>query len=400
MLLFQTHSFSQEATIVKATKLTEKLYKIKLYEGFEVNIIASIGENGLLLVDTGFKNTTDKLKAELKKLGNNTPTYIISTHEHKDHIGGNSYFGKTPIIIGHKNLKKRMLGNDYIYEEYPKHAIPEITFQDSLSLHFNGEDIRIISIKGSHTDNDIMVHFTKSGYAYMGDVAYGMHFPSVDITSGDDSKYGIIVKRALDMLPKDTKFVSGHGRDLSMPEMREWQSVLEETISVIHKGIKVGKDVETMQKEKILRKWEKYAKDAYVSTDEWIENVVNGFKNIKPPPTPEAKYYYAYKDGGIDSVKEAFFEVKQGKYGSSKWQPFVLYGFAYYLINDEKYNDAILIFEFCNLEYPNTYYFYDGLGETYWKKGDKKNAVKFYKKSLELEPKNTNATHMIKVIEQ
>ncbi len=276
LLLFGGNMLAQDASNVKVVKLTDKLYKIELVGGFEVNMLAFLGEDGLLLVDAGFKSTAKKLKEELRKLGNDKPAFIISTHEHIDHIGGNYIFGKEPVIIGHKNLKLRMKGSDYIYEEYPEHSLPELTFVDSLTLHFNGEDIRIISIAGSHSDNDIMVHFTKSGYAYLGDVAYGLHIPSVDPTSGNDSQYGSVVKKALDLLPDDTKFVSGHGRDLSMAEMREWQKMLEETISVIRKEMDNGKDIATMhaasQKKTIVDYLEEAALIREDTEEDWEES--------------------------------------------------------------------------------------------------------------------------------
>jgi len=397
VLLITATLYSQDdLSTVKVIQLTDKLYKIELFDGFEVNMLAFIGEDGLLLVDTGFKGTAQKLKDELNKYGHNKPSFIISTHEHTDHIGGNFVFGKEPVIIGHRNLKSRMEGDDYIFEEYSKYEIPEITFNDSLSLFFNDEEIRIISIQESHTDNDIMIHFTKSGYAYLGDVAYGMHFPTVDLASGNNSRYASIVKYALDLLPQDTKFISGHGRDLCMEEMREWQQMLEETISVIHTEMNKGKDIATMQEEKIIDKWKKYVPGGYISTSSWIENVANGFNNVKPHPTPEAKYYYAYKNGGVEDVKKAYREVRNSEYGDGEWQPYILYSLANYITMKEEYTDAIEVFKFCISEYPNDYYFYDGLGNVYLKNRDMQSAIKYYKKSLEIEPLNTNATTILK----
>jgi glyoxylase-like metal-dependent hydrolase (beta-lactamase superfamily II) len=389
---------AQDDTSLNVVKLTDKLYKIEFYAGYDVNLVASIGDDGLLLVDTGFKSTDKKLMDELEKLGNAEPAYIITTHEHVDHTGGNAIFGKEPVIIGHEMLKKRMKGDKYILEEYPESVLPEITFTDSLTLYFNGEEIRIIAITGSHTDNDIMVHFTKSGYAYLGDIAYGLHIPSVDMNSGDDSQYASVVKKALDLLPDDTKFVSGHGRDLSMAEMREFQNMLEETINVIRIEMEKGKDVAAMQEENILRRWEKYAKVDYTSTDDWIQNVANGISNVKMGPTPMAHYYQAFKNGGIEAVIATYDNVKNTQADKYQIHPAQLYKFAYFLIDKGKLDDAIEIFEFNISENPELYYLYDGLGEAYWKKGEIENAVKYYNKSLDIFPDNTNATFMLGII--
>ncbi|MFC1527469.1 MBL fold metallo-hydrolase [Candidatus Neomarinimicrobiota bacterium] len=397
MIVFSSIVLAQDDTSINVVKLTDKLYKIEFYAGYDVNMMVSLGEDGLLLVDTGFKETAKtakKLKNELEKPN---PTYIITTHEHVDHTGGNSIFGKEPAIIGYKNLKERMKGDRYILEEYPEWALPDITFSDSLSLYFNGEKIRIIAIPGSHTDNDIMVHFTKSGYAYLGDIAYGLHIPSVDGYDGDDSQYAVIVKKALDLLPDDTKFVSGHGRDLNMMEMREFQNMLEETIKVIRVEMEKGKDVATMQKEKILSAWERYAKNDYTPTNAWIQNVVDGFKNIKMGPSPIANFYRAY-DNGVEAVIEEYFDIKNNHADEYQIHPAHLYKFAYFLLEKGKINDAIKFFEFNISENPDLYYLYDGLGESYWKKGDNKTAIMYYKISLDMFPDNTNAILMLDII--
>ncbi|MCK5148633.1 MBL fold metallo-hydrolase [bacterium] len=399
MLSLCSLCFGQDQYTVEVVKLTDKLYKITADGGYPVNFVAFIGEDGLLLVDAGFKSTARKLKAALKKLGNDMPTYIISTHEHIDHVGGNFIFGKDPIIIGHKNLRKRMRCDNYILEEYPEYALPEITFTDSMSVYFNGEEIRIISIIGGHTDNDIMVHFTKSGYAYLGDDAYGMHIPSWDILSGNCSKYASAVKKAIDLLPNDTKFISGHGRDLSMAEMREWQKMLEETTEVIRIEMGKGKDVESMQNEKILSKWEKCTEGGYVSTNTWIQWVFNGIKGEESTlKSTTADYYRAYHNGGIEAIKTTYYELKKDKTWDDNLNPSELYTFAGFLLSKDKIAETIKLFQFAISEYPDIYYFYDGLGEAFWTKGDKENAIKFYKKSLEILPENTNATMMLEII--
>ena len=400
MTCLVSFGFSQDETSIKVVQLTDKLYKIELYAGFDANLVASIGEDGLLLVDTGFKATAAGLQTELRKLHDAGPVYIITTHEHIDHTGGNAIFGDDPVIIGHQMLRMRMRADKYILEEYPEEALPEITFTDSLMLFFNWEKIRILSIAGSHTDNDIMVHFTKSGYAYLGDIAYGLHIPSVDLTSGDDSQYAKAVQKALDLLPVDTKFVSGHGRDLNMSEMREFHQMLEETIETVRREMEKGKDVATMQKEKILNRWEKYAEGGYTSTDTWIQNIVDGFNQVKVRATPQALFYRAFQEGGIDSVIAVSRDLREHHAEEYPFFPYQLYKFAYYLINKNKYGDAIQFLEYDISEYPDSYFLYDGLGEAYWKNGEKEKAVQHYEKSLDLEPENSNAIRILELIKK
>ena len=180
--------------------------------------------------------------------------------------------------------------------------------------------------------------------------------------------------------------------------MREFQNMLEETIEVIRIEMEKGKDVATMQEEQILNKWEKYAKNEYTTTGAWIQNVVNGFNDVKMGPTPQAHYYNAFTNDGVDAVFKAYNYIKNNHADEYQLHPAQLYKFAYFMLDKEKYSDAIRIFEFNISENPDSYYLYDGLGEAYWRSGDDKKAIKFYQKSLELEPANSNATMMMELI--
>jgi glyoxylase-like metal-dependent hydrolase (beta-lactamase superfamily II) len=170
---------------INVTELAEGLYQIQTDAGaWTTNMVAFIGEDGLLLVDSGEKEFLEGLKNKLKLLYPGNPIYILNTHAHVDHTGGNAAFGAEPVIIAHDIVKNRLRSGRYVIEEFPDEALPDITFNDSLTLFFNGETIRMIAVPGSHSDNDVIVHFAKSGVVCLGDLAYGMHFPSVDGLSG------------------------------------------------------------------------------------------------------------------------------------------------------------------------------------------------------------------------
>jgi tetratricopeptide (TPR) repeat protein len=126
--------------------------------------------------------------------------------------------------------------------------------------------------------------------------------------------------------------------------------------------------------------------------------VVNGFNNIKMGPSPMAHYYHAYKDSGIDAVIASYNDIKNNHADEFQIHPAQLYKFAYFLIDKEKLDDAIKMFEFNILENPELYYLYDGLAEAYLVKGEKDKAIKYYIKSLDIFPDNTNATKMLEII--
>ena len=186
----------QDDQPIKITRLADKLYKVTATAEYSVNLLASIGEDGLLLVDTGLPHSGENLLRALKELKAGPPKIIINTHQHIDHTGNNDKFGKGVTLIGHRKLRYRLQSGPLIIYEIPDYAVPSVSFDDTMNVFFNGEEIRLFAATGSHTDTDIGVYFTTSGVAYLGDLAYGMHVPSFDRLSGDILEYGNAVKKA------------------------------------------------------------------------------------------------------------------------------------------------------------------------------------------------------------
>ena len=167
LLLFaiSTISFTQEdqpPVGVAVTKLTDKIYQLTCFTTFSVNLIASVGEDGILLVDAGFANTADSLYAAVKELGDGNIKYLINTHVHSDHVGGNDVFADEAVIIAHENTRNRMSGDFYALPGTPPKGIPDSVFTDEMSLQFNGEEIKLKYMPNAHTDGDIIVYFTDS----------------------------------------------------------------------------------------------------------------------------------------------------------------------------------------------------------------------------------------------
>jgi cyclase len=352
------------------------------------------------LVDTGGKNTSAELKEKLKAFGNDKPTFIINTHAHIDHTGGNAGFGKEPVIIAHKILRYQLQHGTYVIQEYPKEALPDIMITDSISLYFNGEEIRIIALPGSHSDSDIIVHFTKSNIACLGDLAYGMSFPSVDYRTGNDAKYAEIVEKAINLLPENTKIISGHGRDCTMDDMRRFQEMLEQTTEVVRNALAEGKSTETIQKENLLNRWSSYNNEEFVTTNDWISDVAS---DLIDPATKESiiePLLRAIDERGADAGVSEYYELKNFHYTTYHFHPFRLYQLGSYLTGKTRYEDAIKILELNAVEYPEFWMTFDALGDVYFIVGNKEKAIKNYKKSLEFNPDNENAEKMLEQLQK
>ena len=171
---------------IKVNKVAGNVYML---EGAGGNIGASVGDDGILLVDDQSAPLAEKIQAALKGINDKPVRFIINTHYHGDHIGGNAYFQKQAPVIAHDNVRKRLRtggttgnGGSMHFEArpQPEDALPIITYVDAVTLHLNGEDIRVQHFPSGHTDGDSIVFFSKSHVVHMGD-GFVTHFPFVDV---------------------------------------------------------------------------------------------------------------------------------------------------------------------------------------------------------------------------
>ena len=266
---------------IKVTKVAGNVY---LLEGAGGNIAASVGDDGIVIVDDQFAPLADKIRAALKGITTKPLRFIINTHYHFDHTGGNLPFHDA-TIIAHDNVRKRLAQANVVgnggsamkmdQPANPPEALPVITFAHDVTLHVNGEDIRALHAPSGHTDGDSIVFFPKSNVVHFGDdfVRYG--FPFIDINGGGSSK-GMIaaLENAMTQLPKDVKVIPGHGALATLDDVRSFVTMLKETRGVVEQGVKAGKTLQQLQQEKVLAQWEKYS-GQFVSTDLFIETLYN-----------------------------------------------------------------------------------------------------------------------------
>ncbi len=240
------------------------------------NIAASVGDDGIAIVDSQFAPLSAKIHAALAQLSPKPVKFVLNTHWHFDHVGGNAGFADTATIFAHENVRKRMQKGDSILsmvvEPAAPAALPVVTFEDGLSLWWNGEEIRAIHTTPGHTDGDAVIWFTKSNVVHFGDdfVTYG--FPFVDLKSGG-SVTGLIkaIDSILPQIPKDAKIIPGHGEVSTVDDVRKFRAGLDEMVGVVKKGLKAGKSVEQLQKAHALAAWESWGgKNKFVSAEDFI----------------------------------------------------------------------------------------------------------------------------------
>jgi len=154
---------------------------IHMLEGAGGNIAVSAGPDGLLIVDDQYAPLAEKIEAALAKLGPAPLKYVLNTHFHGDHTGGNVHFGKQATIVAQTNVRKRLGGGASV-----SGGLPVVTFDTSLSVHFNGEEIKLIHLGPGHTDGDTIVIFTKANVVHAGDQFFSGRFPNIDLSGGGD----------------------------------------------------------------------------------------------------------------------------------------------------------------------------------------------------------------------
>lgn len=257
---------------IKTTHVAGKIYML---EGRGGNIGVSVGQDGILMVDDQFAPLADKIRAALKELGQGKVKFVLNTHWHADHTGGNPEFGPQAPIIAHTNVRKRLSTKQHVLgrsiEPLPKEGLPVITFDDSLSVHFNGEEIRVIHFPHGHTDGDSVIFFTASNVVHMGDDFFNGMFPFVDLGSGGDVE-GLAknVKIVIDQVPPDVKLIPGHGPVGTLADLKDYHNMLIETTDIVRQGIKAGKTLDRIQSQGLPDQWKDWG-NGFIKTDRWLD---------------------------------------------------------------------------------------------------------------------------------
>jgi len=245
---------------IKLEKIDDRVY---LLQGFGGNIGAYAGDDGIVLIDTEQVQLGPKIEAALKTVSEARVKYILNTHWHGDHTGGNAYFGKSAVIIAQDDVRKTMqtepdrLGR---ITNLPV-SLPVLTFSDQFTLHMQGGDIHAISFPKGHSSNDTIVFMPGGKVVLTGDVFTNFvpaNFPAVDFEN--DGSGGVPGIRAaceylLSHTPADVKLIPGHGNMATKADLRKYLDVLNGTVAAIQAGIDQGKSLEQLQRERALDKW-------------------------------------------------------------------------------------------------------------------------------------------------
>lgn len=236
-------------TTIEATKLTDSVYMLTGRGG---NMAISIGKEGVFLVDDQFAPLTTKIKAAIAKLTHQPILFVINTHWHFDHTGGNENLGKEgTLIIAHDNVRKLMSQKQFLkvfnksVPAAPKIALPTITFNDSATFHFNDQTMKVTHLAPGHTDGDSIVHFKEANVIHTGDLFFNGFYPFIDVEFGG-SINGLIedADKIVALADDKTRIIPGHGPLASKADLVAYRDMLIEVRDNVKKLVDAGKTVE------------------------------------------------------------------------------------------------------------------------------------------------------------
>jgi glyoxylase-like metal-dependent hydrolase (beta-lactamase superfamily II) len=246
--------------------------KVSMLQGAGGNIAASVGADGVLIVDDQFAVLAPKILAKIAEIGPGKLRLVLNTHWHGDHVGGNAVFGKDATIVAQENVRRRMQATA------PPQALPMLTFDRDVTLQFNGEEIRVVHLAAGHTDGDSVVWFTDSNVVHTGDLFFAGHFPFVDLESGGTVDGFIAgVDAILARLPEGAKIIPGHGPLSARKDLEAYRTMLADSRDLVRAWKKRGLTLEQAKAEGMPDKYAGFAWE-YMSAEGWIDTLWQSVK--------------------------------------------------------------------------------------------------------------------------
>lgn len=245
---------------------------ISMLVGQGGNIGVSAGADGILIVDDQYAPLADRIRSALAELGSDVPRFVLNTHFHGDHTGSNADFGTDSLIVAHENVRVRLASGDA-----PAPALPVVTFDDDVTIHFNGEDITLIHMPRGHTDTDSVVMFADSNVIHMGDHFFNGGFPFIDLANGGTVQgYISNLERALSWIGEDTAVIPGHGPLATKADLLDFYNVVRDTVT----DIRVMKS-QRMSREEIVAagldpRYQPWGQ-GFINEQRWIETVFDSY---------------------------------------------------------------------------------------------------------------------------
>jgi glyoxylase-like metal-dependent hydrolase (beta-lactamase superfamily II) len=270
---------------IRPDKLSESLYMLT---GAGGNIGLSLGEDAVFLVDDQFAPLTPKIEAAIARLTSKPVKFVLNTHWHFDHTGGNENFGKAgALIVAHENVRKRMSVEGFIeflgmkFKAEPRTALPIVTFTRDVTFHLNGDELYVLHVANAHTDGDAIVHFRKSDVFHMGDTFFNRLYPFIDTSSGG-SVEGVIAAadRVLQASSERTRIIPGHGPLASRADLQAYRDMLATVSARIREQVRAGRSLAEVIDTKPTAEFDAVWGKGFLNPQRFVDML---YKNLQRP---------------------------------------------------------------------------------------------------------------------
>jgi glyoxylase-like metal-dependent hydrolase (beta-lactamase superfamily II) len=268
---------------IRTEKLSDSVYMLT---GAGGNIGLSVGEDAVFMVDDQFAPLTPRIEAAIAKLTQRPVRFVLNTHWHFDHTGGNESFGKAgALIVAHENVRKRMSVESFIeflgmkFKAEPRQALPVVTFTRDVTFHLNGDEVHVLHMPNAHTDGDAIVHYRKSDVIHMGDIFFNGRYPFIDTSSGGTVE-GVIAAadRVLQTAGERTRIIPGHGPLAGRADLQAYRDMLATVSARIRSHVRAGRTLEEVQAAKPTAEFGAVWGKAFLNPQRFTEML---YKNLK-----------------------------------------------------------------------------------------------------------------------
>lgn len=263
---------------VKTEKLNDTTYMLV---GAGGNLGLSVGEDAVFLIDDQYAPMTAKILAAIAAITPKPVKFVLNTHWHGDHTGGNENFGKAgALVVAHDNVRRRMDSEQFIeffrsnVPRSPRAALPLVTFSSDVTFHINGDEVRAFHVQRAHTDGDAIVHFVKGDVVHMGDIYFNWMYPFIDTASGGTVE-GVIAAadRILGLATDKTKIIPGHGPLATKADLRAYRDMLATVLGRVQQMIRDGKKLEDIVAARPSADQDEKWGKGFIKPDKFVEMV-------------------------------------------------------------------------------------------------------------------------------
>lgn len=270
---------------IVVTPLSNEMFMLSGKGG---NVVVYTGNEGVLLIDSQSEKSVSKIISSINQITDNKPIkYVINTHWHHDHTGGNELLTKNGSkILAHELVQKRLSTKqfvDFLKREFPPvsiNALPSITYNETITLFFNDEKIDIYHTPNSHTDGDSIIYFNKNNVIHTGDIFINERYPFIDLSSGGSLK-GIIkaIEKIIEITNKETKIIPGHGPVSNLEQLEEYLFMLNDIRQKVDVLMADGADLNQIIASNITENYDYIYSDKFVNSEDFLRFVYEDMSN-------------------------------------------------------------------------------------------------------------------------